>query len=127
MRFLKGNRNAKDLGHRPDLDDPDVLHPTVIDAQQLLHYAQLFPKASCWEQCGNCETEFVMSAYRPEPCPVCGRAVLPCNMCDPDNVDCRECPYGGIVGAQLGPDNRSYDEFGYEVVDNRKPYGRRRR
>ena len=115
------NRNAK----RKDLDPPEVLHPAARRGVELIVLDAKYPRASCWEQCGECETEFVMAAYRPEACPHCGMAVLPCNMCDPDTVDCRDCPYEAMSGRRIGPDNRSRDEI--EGDRNRKHFGRRRR
>ena len=100
--MFKRSRNADPYSDRPDLESPDVLHPAVRYASQLPLLDAQYPRASCWEMCGRCETEFLMHAYRPEPCPECGYAVLPCNMCDQETVDCRECPYKGISGKRLG-------------------------
>lgn len=100
--MFRKNKNVDPFANRPDLEPPDVLHPAARYAAQLPLLDATYPKASCWETCGRCDTEFVMRAYRPEPCPQCGYAVLPCNMCDPDTVDCRECPYSGLSGKLMG-------------------------
>lgn len=117
MKLFDKNSN------RMDLEPPEVLHPAARRASELLILDAQFPRASCWEVCGECDTEFVMAAYHPEACPHCGMAVLPCNMCDTDTVDCRDCPYATMSGISIGPDRRS--EEGSEGDWNRKPFGRR--
>ena len=131
------NRNEKDYNKRKDLESPDVLHPAVLYPEQFPIYDARFPRASCWETCGECETEFVMAAYHPEACPHCGMAVLPCNMCDTDVMDCRQCPYSHVSGTRIGVDHRTPEEMedddwdddddDYYGDDNKKSYQRRRR
>ncbi len=117
----KSRNTASDYGNRPDLDSVGI-YPAVRHAEQMRVLDARYPRAGCWEWCGECETEFLMSAYHPEACPYCGIAVLPCNMCDQETIDCQNCPFQSISGTRIGPDNRPDDYIDF----NRKSKGVRR-
>ena len=48
------------------------------------------------EWCANCETEVQLKAtlYEKQHCPNCGNPIKPCALCDWDNINCNECPWG---------------------------------
>ena len=44
------------------------------------------------EVCPDCDNEVELKdEMRMQVCPVCGRDILPCALCDMDNVDCGKC------------------------------------
>lgn len=50
-------------------------------------------KIKVWEMCGDCGEEIKIDAIKGGTCPNCGNFVIPCSMCDLDNVewDCTHC------------------------------------
>ncbi len=75
------------------LDDPGDLKPAVERPGDVGRYARKHPNASVWEVCPECDEEILVRAYGVSCCPRCGASVIPCAMCDPDRMDCRDCPY----------------------------------
>ena len=51
----------------------------------------------CEEICGNCDYvngfNYEENGSRIIICKNCGEEILLCSLCDPDEVDCDECPY----------------------------------
>lgn len=51
----------------------------------------------CEEICGNCDCvngfNYEENGSRTITCKNCGEEILLCSLCDPDEVDCDECPY----------------------------------
>lgn len=45
------------------------------------------------ELCPICENEVVIPADYPSNCPECNNTILPCSMCNMDQVDCRKCKF----------------------------------
>lgn len=43
------------------------------------------------ELCPICEWEVEIPADYPSNCPKCNNIILPCSMCNMDQVDCRKC------------------------------------
>ncbi len=74
---------------------PDVTHPPIRYRKDAERYRILYPKATTWEVCPECESEVVIPAYRASRCPECGRRIIPCSMCDMEFMDCSRCMYGG--------------------------------
>ena len=44
-----------------------------------------------FELCPICENEVEIPADHPSNCPKCNNIILPCSMCNMDQVDCRKC------------------------------------
>ena len=46
------------------------------------------------ELCGNCGQEVFIDCDIIGICPFCGKEILPCSICDWDNINCQnECPF----------------------------------
>lgn len=46
-----------------------------------------------YELCPNCEEEVKLKAeFIKQICPSCKEEILPCSLCDMDQVDCSKCP-----------------------------------
>jgi exosome complex RNA-binding protein Csl4 len=46
-----------------------------------------------YETCSVCLTEIEIKDCQPKICSNCGDLVLPCKLCDLDNVNCNKCPW----------------------------------
>lgn len=45
------------------------------------------------ELCPYCENEVEISSEGKSICPICGKEILPCSMCNMNEVDCNKCNY----------------------------------
>jgi len=44
------------------------------------------------EYCSKCEIEVkIKQGFVKQKCPICGEPILPCSLCDNNEVDCKEC------------------------------------
>lgn len=43
------------------------------------------------ELCPHCDSEVKIPADYPSNCPNCGKTILPCSMCNMDQVNCNRC------------------------------------
>lgn len=46
---------------------------------------------TCWEWCPKCENDVRISTEGVSKCPICGRKIKPCSMCNMDKVNCSKC------------------------------------
>lgn len=47
---------------------------------------------TCWEMCPHCENEVELpTKWQVHRCPVCGKAIAPCNLCYSDYANCKDC------------------------------------
>lgn len=46
---------------------------------------------TCFEWCPKCENEVRISTEGVSKCPICGRSIKPCSMCDMNEVNCSKC------------------------------------
>lgn len=46
------------------------------------------------EWCSFCNNEVLIPACGESACPICGKPILPCSMCDNDIVNCNKCVRG---------------------------------
>lgn len=44
------------------------------------------------EWCSFCGKDQSIPAWKTSTCPTCGERIVPCSMCDNDNIDCNKCP-----------------------------------
>lgn len=73
---------------------------------------------TCWEMCPHCEYEVeLLTEWRMQYCPVCGRAIAPCNLCYPYTNDCSNCP----LDKECRKDDKDYEG----KVDNYHKFVRR--
>lgn len=54
-------------------------------------YAEAWSNQTTTEWCPYCENEVVIPVCGESLCPVCGKPIVPCSMCDSDIVDCSRC------------------------------------
>ena len=63
---------------------------------------------TCWELCPECECEVeLLTKWETQTCPVCGRAIAPCNLCFPYDCDCNNCP----LSKECDRINKERDDF----------------
>jgi len=54
---------------------------------------EIYKPKKVWELCPNCNTEVKIPNNKRSICPECKEDILPCSMCNMDEVKCSTCPY----------------------------------
>ena len=75
------------------------------------------------ECCPFCESEVELPAtFEPHKCPVCGKWIAPCNLCDHDVCDCKNCPLTAICHRRNVLEfGENYDNINYHTDDMEIP------
>jgi len=67
--------------------------PNVTRKSNIPNLIAKHPHMMTIEWCPNCDQEVEIPAYGISKCPECGNSILPCSMCEPNHMDCTNCPY----------------------------------
>ena len=65
----------------------------IAKVNQHLVNKKVYKPRKVWEQCYHCNTEVKIPNDKASKCPECGNRILPCSMCNMDEVKCSKCPY----------------------------------
>lgn len=92
------------------------------------------------ELCPYCNNEVELNAeFKAQVCPVCGKVILPCSLCDMDKADCANCPlkkmnkeekieiqlpfFDGFYESVYYNSDSIYDEFYNNEREYKETYG----